>query len=375
MRSLHSQYLQQLIYYHTLCMMLPQGGQRDGIPVTLEELAELLHCSVRNVRFVIKKMEQAGWIAWTSGWGRGRGRRSSIALLASADELLISGLKAALGRGNWKGAMELLQLPGVSGETKAFVADWMSGMFGYEEVRDNGTKWDALRFPVFRTITTLDPLEALYAIDEHLVRQIFDTFVRYDAKQRCIVPHIAHHWVENDDYTVWTFYLRKRVRFHNHTELTARDAVFTLRRMRGRIDASPSGWLAAHIEAMRIIDPYVLQVRLAVPNAMLLWFLASRGAAMVPENHYGGEHGAGLSVPVGTGPYRVRHADEYHCRLEAFDDYFLGRAHLDRIDIRVLPEDMSAMQEYGGSGGHVLISHQQPIEAPSAEWRKEHRLA
>ncbi|BFH69494.1 hypothetical protein J27TS7_02030 [Paenibacillus dendritiformis] len=61
------QYLQQLIYYHTLCMMLPQGGQRDGIPVTLEELAELLHCSVRNVRFIIKKMEQAGWIAWTSG--------------------------------------------------------------------------------------------------------------------------------------------------------------------------------------------------------------------------------------------------------------------------------------------------------------------
>ncbi|WP_246873681.1 hypothetical protein [Paenibacillus dendritiformis] len=114
---------------------------------------------------------------------------------------MISGLKAALGRGNWKGAMELLQLPGVSGGTKAFVAEWMSGMFGYEEVRDNGTKWDALRFPVFRTITTLDPLEALYAIDEHLVRQIFDTLVRYDAKQGCIVPHIAHHWVENDDYT------------------------------------------------------------------------------------------------------------------------------------------------------------------------------
>ncbi len=40
--------------------------------VSLEELAEILNCSTRNVRRLLKNMEKEGLVFWKPGGGRGR---------------------------------------------------------------------------------------------------------------------------------------------------------------------------------------------------------------------------------------------------------------------------------------------------------------
>ncbi|WP_425501616.1 SgrR family transcriptional regulator [Saccharibacillus qingshengii] len=50
------------------------GGEEEA-SVTVAQLAELLHCTPRNVKFVLRKLEEAGWIGWMSGLCRMPTRR------------------------------------------------------------------------------------------------------------------------------------------------------------------------------------------------------------------------------------------------------------------------------------------------------------
>lgn len=45
-------------------------------------------------------------------------------------------------------------------------------------------------------------------------------------------------------------------------------------------------------------------------------------------------------MPVGTGPFRVTRHGEGALTLEAFPDYFRGRAHLDRVELLYVPSEL-----------------------------------
>jgi SgrR family transcriptional regulator len=324
--------VQLIEYYHRLQTELPEAG--SGLAVTLEDLAGILYCSERNVKFILKKMTDQTWIRWKPG--RGRGNRSELTLLMSSDELLEEEARRYITEGNVKAGMELINLPGVQASVKEQFFGWLSGYFGYQEVGDREKRLDTLRLPYYSPILTLDPAEMLYAKDLHLVRQIFDTLVRYDPKEKKILPHIAHYWESDRNGTVWTFYLRKGVRFHHGRELTADDAVFSMERLRKLGRTVTNGWLAEPLQQVTALSPYVLQVELTKTNYMFLHYVSAAGMSLLPRDVYGqGE----VRIPVGTGPFRVSRLDDCICALDAFQDYFLERALLDRVELWTVPMD------------------------------------
>src|SRR5687768_9887871 len=74
-------------------------------------------------------------------------------------------------------------------------------------------------------VTSMDPHFHNLTPNNNIGAHVFDTLVAKDAAGR-IKPALAESWRAVDDLT-WEFKLRKGVRFHDGSEFTAADVVFT----------------------------------------------------------------------------------------------------------------------------------------------------
>src|SRR5438034_1367327 len=76
--------------------------------------------------------------------------------------------------------------------------------------------------------TSLDP----HAQNENVTNQVnalvYESLLQYDKEMR-LVPWLAASW-ENPDAKTWVFRLRRDVKFHDGTPLTADDVVFSFER-------------------------------------------------------------------------------------------------------------------------------------------------
>ena len=91
-----------------------------------------------------------------------------------------------------------------------------------------------------------------------------------------------------------TFSLRKGVRFHDGTPLTADLVIASLTRSaQGKI-ASPA---LQDIDRMESLDSHTVRLRLKTPSPGLLWELGGHSTRLVLIKN---------GVPTGTGPYQVK---------------------------------------------------------------------
>lgn len=361
--------MQLIEHYHRMSTEL--AADRQEMPVTLKQLADILYCSPRNVKLLLKKMADSGWIVWSPG--RGRGNRSQLTFLADSGDLIVEEAKRHAAGGNVKASLQLVNLPGVQERCRERFFEWLAGHFGYREIEEREKRLDTLRLPFYEPILTLDPAEVLFAKDLHLIKQIFDTLVRFDPAERAIKPHLAHYWEESGGGTRWTLYLRKGVRFHHGREATAADAAYSLLRLKERERSATNGWLAGPIRSVRALDRYVLEIELNAANYMFLHYLSAAGMSVLPEDVYGRQDADVARYPVGTGAFRVARHDDCVCVLEAFPDYFRERAHLDRVEIWMMPSECRP------SGDRFLVAGEGcgrplPLAAGYPDWKEIERV-
>jgi hypothetical protein len=196
-----------------------------------------------------------------------------------------------------------------------------------------------LRIGLSADVTTMDP--HFVAAQPNLTAQqhIFDSLVQTDERSRP-VPGIAT-WRTPDPLT-WEFTLRKGVKFHDGTELTTEDVVFSLERP-FTITGSPGGFqtYVRPIAAKEIVDRYTVRLKTAAPYGALLQDLAevmivSKKAAAQAS----GEDFDRGKAAVGTGPYKLtRFARGSRIELARHDEYWGGRLPWDRLTLLILPSD------------------------------------
>ena len=90
----------------------------------------------------------------------------------------------------------------------------------------------------------------------------YDSLVEYDQNFN-IQPALATHW-ENPDDRTWIFHLRKGVKFHDGTNFSAEDVIYSLTHMRDptALDASAAsvdGFMPS-IESFEAIDKYTIKI-------------------------------------------------------------------------------------------------------------------
>lgn len=352
------------------------GAGSAGLPVeaTLEELAAALFCTPRNAKLVLKRLQEENLIEWLPG--RGRGNRSRIGFKADKEDYLLAHATSQAEEGHYRTALELLETYGSGTEARTRFVRWLNGRFGlYQETVQGQEDCDTLRFPVYRTVQTLDPGCVNYAFDSHLLQHIFDRLVTYDEELERIVPSIAHTWSSDERATTWTFHLRKGVLFHDGRELTAADVAFSFERLCR--PGTANRWIVRNLAAVEIVGPRCVRFVLHRPNFIFDRFLCSAAASILPLDYGGKNEDEYWRLPIGSGPFMLLSLSNHRVELTAHRAYFAERPHLDGVDIIILPEDCRELSTFGLPS--ILQTHDtdplQPLkDVPSPDWQSLARL-
>ncbi len=310
--------------------------ESEEIAITVDELATILDCTHRNVMLLLGRMRDQDWIQWIPK--RGRGNRSGLFFLMSLDSCHLQFAQHLVEKKDLQSALEQINSISVSSATKQQFHHWLSQTFGYQtEVTDHHVKIDTLRFPLSGPLFSLDPIYTNFASESHLVRQIFDNLVHYNALKQTIEARIAHFWEVNEAGTLWTFYLRKGILFHHGRVLTAEDVQYSLLRAKQSTEKSLYRWIYHEIDRVEALDSTTIRIHLKAPNSLFLPFLSTHRTVIVPKEVCEASIERFGKQPIGTGPFKLISNDQSMCVLEAFPHYYLGRAHLDRVEIWNIP--------------------------------------
>jgi peptide/nickel transport system substrate-binding protein len=86
-----------------------------------------------------------------------------------------------------------------------------------------------LKIAVAADVTSIDPHFFNLFPNNNVAEHIFDKLVQMDPDSK-MIPGLATSWKTIDDKT-WEFKLRKGVKFHDGSELTAEDVAFSIDRV------------------------------------------------------------------------------------------------------------------------------------------------
>ena len=189
-----------------------------------------------------------------------------------------------------------------------------------------------------REFTNLDPAFINQVVQFQVTSNVLGGLTHIDAG---LVPRpdLAESWEVSPDGLVWTFRLRRGVKWYNGDSFTADDVIFTFERTRDPRVGSLHRSILDPFEKAEKLDPFTVRFTLKEPRASLLVKITERssGRALTIVNRraieqLGREY---TRRPVGTGPFRItEHRLGERVVLEKFPDYYIkDRPKVDRVTI------------------------------------------
>jgi SgrR family transcriptional regulator len=293
----------------------------EGLPTTSQQLlgavAERLCCSERNARLLVQRMQAEGWLRWSPG--RGRGQRSTLALLRDPAALRVQQLGRFLDEDRLEAAFH-----GLPPAARARLKEALPGFLG-------ASPGGGLRMPFYRPLHSLDPVFITRRTEAHVVRQLCEGLTTYDREREAIVPALAHHWDSASGSRRWRLWLRPGLRFHDGRPVGAVDVAQSLLRLRDTL--GPHRALLAHLAHIEI-DGHRLELHLRAADCLLPHRLAHHAAVVLPADDWRRPDFSAL--PIGAGAFRLLRNNEYRATLRAFEGYWRERPLLDEIDLWIV---------------------------------------
>jgi peptide/nickel transport system substrate-binding protein len=151
-----------------------------------------------------------------------------------------------------------------------------------------------------------------------------------------IVPWLATSWKPNADATVWTFQLRKGVRFHDGQEMTSKDVVASMKQYVGAKESNAGltpYFAAAGVSA---VGKYGVRFRLKLPLGVFPYLLSQTTyQAIVQRASDAAKPGTWVkSGMIGTGAFKLKKlVEKRSAELVRHDRYWGGRPPLDGVKV------------------------------------------
>jgi oligopeptide transport system substrate-binding protein len=208
---------------------------------------------------------------------------------------------------------------------------------------------------------SLDPAFCVESEGIQVIRQIWDGLFDYDRKTLELKNELCDKWEVSDDGLVYTFSLKKGIKFHDGSPLTAEDFIYSWTRVALAETASPLSYHLAAIkgydacadgsatilEGVKALDDQTLQVTLAYPYADFITTLGHIVFYPVKKDDID-KWGQDYTKHVnGTGPFKfVEWVDDQHINLVRNDDYYGDKAKLDAVEYKIFADDNTAFTEF-----------------------------
>ena len=189
-------------------------------------------------------------------------------------------------------------------------------------------------------VTSIDPHYHVLTPNSNIAEHIFDALVLKDDKQR-MKPGLAVSWKPVDD-TTWEFKLRRGVKFHDGSDFSAEDVVFSVERPAG-IKNSPGSFTiyTKGVARAEIVDSHTVRFKTGTPYPLLpndlsnIAIVSKKAAA----NATGDDFNSGKAT-IGTGPFRfVRWSKGERIELVRNDHYWGGGSPWEKVTFRLIPTD------------------------------------
>lgn len=179
---------------------------------------------------------------------------------------------------------------------------------------------------------SLDPAIATSGTERQQILLAYERLVRYD-RQGNLKPHLAESWESSDDLKMYTFRLRKGIRFHDGTPLNAEAVKYSFERTI-KIGAGPAQYLR-NVDRIEVPDEYTVVFKLKEPDVLFVSLaIATFHGNQIVSPKAVRDHATsddpwaqkwmGTHM-VGTGPYKlVEFQPGTHTLFERNLDYWMG---------------------------------------------------
>lgn len=218
--------------------------------------------------------------------------------------------------------MAMTACGGSSGETTTTAGSSSSEPGTTAAAEDEAKYKDTLQIAVSQQAPSLD----LHKNSSLVARQIMDgtvweKLVTQNANAEP-VPELCESFEFSEDATTITFYLRKGVKFHDGSEMTADDVVASMNRWLDGFSSARSTVGEAQFEK---VDDYTVEIAADHPILLLPSMIAgaAQPASITTAEACENEDSNGFMVDyIGTGPYKFTEwVQDQYIRLDKFEEY------------------------------------------------------
>ncbi|MED1954076.1 ABC transporter substrate-binding protein [Brevibacillus centrosporus] len=211
-------------------------------------------------------------------------------------------------------------------------------------------------------LSNLDPIVPGDNMTIWALLLMYDQLVRVTADGNDVEPALATDWTISEDKKTYVFNLRKDVKFHDGSVMTAADVKFSLDRARG--EGSSWSWIYTGIESVEVSGDNQVTIKTKTPYAPLLSSLALFSSSIVSEKAVKDQGKDFLSdKEFGTGPFKLSNWQRgQKVELAKNADYWqAGKPYLDGVELVQVPEDTTRLFQL--RAGDIDIASNVPFNA------------
>ncbi|MGH2405841.1 MAG: ABC transporter substrate-binding protein [bacterium] len=218
-----------------------------------------------------------------------------------------------------------------------------------------------------RDFRNIDPAHIPGSPDYQIALNVFSGLVRYSVNSLDVEPDLAERWRVSPNGQVYTFFLRKGVKFHHRFgEFTAKDVKYSFERILNPATRSRYRASMLIVDTVDVVDDYTARITLKAPSASFLaGVLAFRPGYIVSQRAVEQLGERFQFNPIGTGPFQfVSYTPRQELVLEAFPEYFRGAPPIKRITWKVVPdENVAGLALQKGEINHMIVRDPQVYKA------------
>ncbi|WP_435077276.1 ABC transporter substrate-binding protein [Halococcus sp. AFM35] len=236
------------------------------------------------------------------------------------------------------------------------------------------------------TVSSFDPIAASDTASGEVTTQLFDGLMTYPNGEVPVTKLIASGYEVSEDYTTYTFTLKEGVQFHNGTEVTASDFVYSYERLAGSPNSqavadildsvgivhetNSDGSYKPNTLATEAVDKYTFRFDIERPFHAALQVLSNNQFAAVPEGIVGDiegyqgrmKQGEFANDPIGAGPFRFgSYQSGTSVSVERFGNYHGTGPKIAGVRWQII-EDTSAIYNY------VMERNADVFNVPTAQY-------